>query len=64
MLDENLKSGALGSVLISKTGKSIFNINSLWPSYTIWQHRSGSPLAQVMVLLPDGTKPLLEPMLT
>ena len=40
-------------------------LNSLWPSDTIWRHRSGSTLVQVMAcLLPDGTKPLPEPMLT
>ena len=35
-------------------------VNSLWPSDTIQRHKSGSTLAQV----PDGTKPLPEPMLT
>ena len=30
----------------------------------IWQHKSGATLAQVMGLLPDGTKPLPEPILT
>ena len=41
-------------------------LNSLWPSDAIWRHRSGSTLAQVMAsaLLPDGTKPLPEPLLT
>ena len=29
-------------------GNTIWNINSLWPSDTIWLHRSGSTLAQVM----------------
>ena len=28
--------------------KTIFHLNSLWPSDTIWQQRSGSTLAQVM----------------
>ena len=32
-------------------------VNSLWPSDTIWWHRSGSTL-------PDSTKPLQEPVLT
>ena len=40
-------------------------INSLWLNDAIWGHRSGSTLAQVMAcLLPHGTKPLSEPMLT
>ena len=39
-------------------------INSLWPSDATWPHWSGSTLAQVMDCLPDGTKPLPEPMLT
>ena len=48
-------------------------VNSLWPSDFIWQHRYGSTMAHVMAwcpysscndLLPDGTKPLHEPMLT
>ena len=38
--------------------------NSLGPSDAIWRWRSWSTLVQVMALLPDGTKPLLEPMLT
>ena len=42
----------------------VWLINTLWPSNAIWRHRSGSTLAQVMALLPDGTKPLPEPMLT
>ena len=38
--------------------------NSLWPNDTIWWHRSGSKLAQVMAgLLPYGTKPKPKPML-
>ena len=51
------------------------SFNSLRPSDVIWQHRSESTLAQVMAccltapshtndLLPDGIKPLPEPMLT
>ena len=40
------------------------NINSLWPSQAIWWHRLGSTQAQVMALLPYGTKPLLEPVMT
>ena len=39
----------------------LWNINWLRLSDAIWQHRSGSTLAQVM---PDGTKPLPEPMLS
>ena len=39
-------------------------LNSLLPSDTIWRQRSRSTLAQVMTCLPDGTKPLPEPMLT
>ena len=39
-------------------------VNSLWPSDTIWWQGSGSTLVQVMALLPDGTKPLPEPMVT
>ena len=35
-------------------------VNSLWPGDAIWQHRSGSGNS----LLPDGTKPLPEPMWT
>ena len=35
--------------------------HSLWPSDAICWHRTGSTLAQVM---PDGTKPLPEPLLT
>ena len=38
-------------------------VSSLWPSDTIWQHGSGSTLAQVMACC-LGTKPLIEPMLT
>ena len=33
----------------------------MWPSDTIWGHRSGSTLGNG--LLPDGTKPLPETML-
>ena len=39
----------------------VISVNALWPSYAIWWYRCGSTLAQVM---PDGTKPLLEAMLT
>ena len=39
-------------------------INSLWPSEATWWQSTGSTLAQVMALLPDGTKLLTEPMLT
>ena len=38
-----------------------WHINVLWPSDAIWQHGSGSTLAQVM---PDGAKPLSKPTLT
>ena len=38
-----------------------YTINSLWPINGTWPHRSGSRLTWVM---PDGTKPLPEPMLT
>ena len=37
-------------------------INPLWPSDTIWWHRSRSTLAQVS-LLPDSNKPLPEQMM-
>ena len=39
--------------------------NSLWPINTIWRHRFGSTLAQVMAccLMTPLTKPLPEPML-
>ena len=41
------------------------NRNSLWPSEDIWWQRSGSTLAKVIDgVLPDGTKPLPEPMLS
>ena len=39
-------------------------VNSLWPSNARWRQKSESTLAQVMALLPDGTKPLPETMLT
>ena len=39
------------------------NINSLWPSDAIRRQGTESTLAELM-LLPDGTKPLHEPMLT
>ena len=37
--------------------------NSLRPGDAIWRHRSESTLAQV-IMLPDGTDPLPDPMLT
>ena len=42
------------------------DINSLWPSYAIWQHRSrsGSTLAQELACCLTPTKILHEPMLT
>ena len=42
----------------------ICHLTSLWPSDVIWRQGSRSTLAQVMTWLPDGTKPLPEPMLT
>ena len=46
-------------------GIKSFIAYSLWTSAAIWWQRSGSTLAQVMNgFLPDGTKPLPEPMLT
>ena len=39
-------------------------INSLWPSDAIWRQISGSTLPYVTGLIPDGTKPLTETMLT
>ena len=41
-----------------------YYLNSLRPSDAIWRQWSWTTLAQVMALLPDGTKPLPEPMLT
>ena len=43
---------------------TLYCVNSLRPSDAIWRHRYGSTLDQVDGLLPDGTKPLPEPMLT
>ena len=37
---------------------------ALCPSYVIWRYRLGSVLVQVMGWLPDGIKPLTDPMLT
>ena len=44
----------------------IFFYNQLIVAYSdaIWQHSSGSTLAQVIACLPDDTKPLPEPILT
>ena len=39
-------------------------VNSLWPSDTIWRQRSGSNIGSGNGLLPDGTKPLPETILT
>ena len=50
-------------ILVHATVQEII-VNSLWPSDTIWRQRSWSTLAQGNGLLPDGTKPLPEPMLT
>ena len=41
-------------ILFAKSGQfflglHLLMVNSLWPSDTIWQHRNGSTLAQVMV---------------
>ena len=38
-------------------------VNKMWPSKTIWWCSSHWTLVQAMGLLPDGTKPLPEPML-
>ena len=44
----------------------VIDFNSLWPNNTIWWHRSGSiiDIGSANGLVPDGTKPLPEPMLT
>ena len=39
-------------------------INSLWPNFTIWWHRSGSTMGPVYSLLLVGTNPLPEPVVT
>ena len=39
-------------------------VNSLWPSDTIWRHRSGSTLAQVMACCLTAPSHSPEPMLT
>ena len=33
-------------------------INSFWPSYSVWRHRTGSTLAQAMDWCLDGTEPI------
>ena len=38
--------------------------NTLWPSDSIWQHRSGPTLTQVMICWLDSTKLLPDIMLT
>ena len=60
-LGTNLESAL---VTLMKLHLDVFFLNSLWSSDAIWWHRSGSPLAQVIAFLPDGTKPLPEPVLT
>ena len=40
----------------------IKEVNSLWPSDVACRHRSGSTFGSGNSLLPDGTKPLPEPM--
>ena len=38
----------LSSYVMSPLSNDVNSFNSLWPGGTIWQHRSGSTLAQVM----------------
>ena len=40
-----------------------FNIDSLWPSDAMWQQEIVVNICSSNGLLPDGTKPLPEPML-
>ena len=39
-------------------------LNSLWPSYALWHHWTWVNIGPGYSLLPEGTKPLPEPMLT
>ena len=41
-----------------------YSFNSLLPNDTIWQHKFGVNIGSGNGLLPEGTKPLPEPMLT
>ena len=36
------------SLVVFLFHRNLYSTNSLWPSDIIWQHRSGSALAQVM----------------
>ena len=51
--------------IVYKPNVAVTWVNPLWPSDAISQHRSGSTsVGSGNGLLPDGTKPLPEPMLT
>ena len=54
----------LYALLFFETYYIIDMVNALWPSDAIWRHESRSTLVSVHGLLPGGTKPLPEPMLT
>ena len=61
--------GTVNAILLKEVMLELTQFNSLWPSDTIWQHRSGSTLGQVIMIslihfnsgnifLPDDTKPI------
>ena len=47
-ITHGISSHGIDIVLLEYPGRSTSRINSLWPSDTIWWHKSGSTLAQVM----------------